>query len=84
MWDVLTSIEAVTISERHSPDGTAACRALIRRAKAKWAARAGGQGRDDVSAIVVFLPLTPPLPTVGSADAAGAAAGPNTDSKKAK
>ena len=73
VWDMLSGAEAVALCERHRADATAACRALIRRAKAKWVAAAAGQGRDDVSAIVVFLPLSLPSAAYCGTDAVGTA-----------
>ena len=34
VWDILTSSEAVALCEAHYPDCQAACRALVRKAKA--------------------------------------------------
>jgi protein phosphatase PTC2/3 len=60
VWDMLSSTEAVALCERHCPDSTAACRAIIRLTKTRCAATSAGQGRDDTSAIVVYLPLVVP------------------------
>ena len=62
VWDVLSSAEVVALCEKNHPHGRAACRAIVRRAKSRWAARAKGQGRDDVTAIVAYLPLNLNLP----------------------
>ena len=50
------SQEAIDICRSRSDNATEACKLLIRTASEIWA-REEGETRDDISAIVVFLPV---------------------------
>jgi len=56
VWEFITSQEAVAICQAKYPNATAATKALIKESAAKWKA-AEGNYRDDISAIVVGLPV---------------------------
>ena len=56
VWEFITSQEAVDIVYKHRKDATAACKALIKESARRWKETEGNY-RDDITAIVVFLPL---------------------------
>lgn len=56
VWEFITSQEAVAICQAKHPNATAATKALIKESAARWKS-AEGNYRDDISAIVVFLPI---------------------------
>mmetsp|Transcript_17226 Transcript_17226/g.33600 ORF Transcript_17226/g.33600 Transcript_17226/m.33600 type:complete len:403 (-) Transcript_17226:655-1863(-) len=56
VWEFLSSQEAVDICQEFKDDATKACRSLVRKACDRWIAEGTGY-RDDITAIVVFLPV---------------------------
>lgn len=56
VWEFISSQEAVSIVHKHSKNATAACKALIAEASARWK-REEGNYRDDITAIVCLLPV---------------------------
>ena len=57
VWDFLEDAEVVSIVKRFAPDGDAACKALVEVATQRWI-EDDPTYRDDVSAIVIFTPLS--------------------------
>ena len=55
VWEFITSQEAVQIVQKHG-SAPAACRALITEATQRWRKEEGNY-RDDITAIVVLMPL---------------------------
>jgi len=68
VWEFIESQEAVDIVYKHKSNATAACKALINESAARWKKEEGNY-RDDITAIVVFLPV------IDSLEAAETAAG---------
>jgi len=60
LWDMLEPQKAVEICKEHSPDGDAAATALMGAAKKKWTDVKGYS--DDITVVVIFLPLDGPVP----------------------
>ena len=57
VWQFLSSQEAMDVVYTHRDKGaTAACRELIAVATELWHVSTDGEYRDDITAIVVFLP----------------------------
>ena len=56
VWDFVSGEEAVNIAREHSDDATQAAKVLINTAMERWD-RADEPHRDDITAIVVSLPL---------------------------
>lgn len=56
VWDFVTDEEACDIVKKHSPDATAACKELVELASQRWT-EDDPTYRDDISAIVVYVPL---------------------------
>eukprot|EP00908_Phaeocystis_cordata_P015042 Transcript_26156.p1 GENE.Transcript_26156~~Transcript_26156.p1 ORF type:complete len:435 (-),score=166.00 Transcript_26156:190-1494(-) len=56
VWEFISSQEAVAIVQAKHPNATAATKALIKESTARWKS-AEGNYRDDITAIVVFLPI---------------------------
>ena len=56
VWDFVSGEEAVNIARQHSDDATQAAKVLINTAMERWY-RADEPHRDDITAIVVSLPL---------------------------
>lgn len=56
VWEFITSEEAVAMCQSKHPNASAATKLLIRESNARWKA-AEGNYRDDITAIVVFLPI---------------------------
>merc|ERR1740130_887051 len=56
LWEFVSSSQAVTIAMK-SEDATAACDALLQLSKKKWSMDGLGNYCDDITILVVFLPL---------------------------
>eukprot|EP00308_Calcidiscus_leptoporus_P026631 CAMPEP_0119396492 /NCGR_PEP_ID=MMETSP1334-20130426/137196_1 /TAXON_ID=127549 /ORGANISM="Calcidiscus leptoporus, Strain RCC1130" /LENGTH=134 /DNA_ID=CAMNT_0007420169 /DNA_START=1 /DNA_END=401 /DNA_ORIENTATION=+ len=56
VWEFLSSQEVVNVCFAHRHDATEACREVIKMASEAWAKKQGCY-RDDITAIVVFLPV---------------------------
>jgi serine/threonine protein phosphatase PrpC len=56
VWEFITSQEAVNIVFAHKDNATAACKALIKESAKRWKDEEGNY-RDDITAIVIFLPV---------------------------
>lgn len=67
VWEFISSQEALDICFKHQHSATAACQALIKQATYKWSAEEGNY-RDDITAIVVFLPVLADLQKGTSCD----------------
>ncbi|KAL3930229.1 MAG: hypothetical protein SGPRY_001625 [Prymnesium sp.] len=55
VWEFMSSQEAISLVQRFSNDASAACKALIMEAAWRWKKEEGNY-RDDITAIVCFLP----------------------------
>jgi len=73
VWEFMESQEAVDICFKHSSNATRACKALIDESALRWR-REEGNYRDDITAVVLFLPALARLR--GSIAAPGAGAAP--------
>jgi len=60
VWEFISSQEAVNVCYEHRHDATEACHALITKATQKWRVEEVHY-RDDITAIVIFLPVLPAL-----------------------
>jgi len=67
VWEFMSSQAAVNICMRHKNNASEACKALIRESARLWEEEEG-QYRDDITAIVVFLPVIEHLPKRLSTD----------------
>ena len=56
MWDFVDEQEACDIVREYHPDAETACRSLVETASQRWI-EDDPKYRDDISAVVVFLPL---------------------------
>lgn len=62
VFEFISSQRAVDIVHEHSKEGaTVACQKLIDAAMEEWRVNEGGSYRDDITAIVVFLPAFPAI-----------------------
>ena len=57
VWDVMSNDQVCTLCSRNSGDAMAAAKAVRDAAVQRWTEKAKGEFRDDVSVVVVFLPL---------------------------
>ena len=69
VWEFVTSEEALAIVQAKAGDASSAAKALIRESSARWKAMEGNY-RDDITAIVCFLPI---LEGLGPRDSASVA-----------
>mmetsp|Transcript_16904 Transcript_16904/g.35650 ORF Transcript_16904/g.35650 Transcript_16904/m.35650 type:complete len:413 (-) Transcript_16904:536-1774(-) len=67
VWEFISSQEAIGIIQKHSRDATAACKALIAEASLRWKKEEGNY-RDDITAIVCFLPAIKTLANMANAN----------------
>ena len=71
VWEFISSQEAVALCGEHS-DASVACAELIQLATERWA-KHEGEYRDDISAIVLFMPLLERLNEVVNSSGVSAA-----------